>query len=87
MNTEEHTRFWDDLKTTWNAQAESHTIRIEVDQLIQTFSNTISDFEKQAITKDWKRISGAISDFEKESIQKDLTFFITIWNNIKKLWR
>ncbi|MDN5202709.1 hypothetical protein QQ008_15070 [Fulvivirgaceae bacterium BMA10] len=63
---------WQELKEIWRNSSRTKKINLEMSGLINELKGKMSQFEKDAITRDIKQITSSISQFEKDSIAGDL---------------
>ncbi len=69
---EEINDLWNELKNVWKNSSQTEKINFQISNLIVELKSKVSQFEKDSIKKDIKRISNLTSQFEKDSITKDL---------------
>lgn len=91
MRDQEQAELWDDIKEIWKNSSEGETITIHISKLIGELKSKMTEFEKNALDSDVKRIKsswmqykGKVSQFEKRSVSSDL---LKITALLKKLLR
>ncbi len=79
MKDNTHEIEWDELKDMWINSSETRKIHIKIGGLLSELKAQVSQFEKDAISKDlatveasWKELKGMTSQFEKDAINRDV---------------
>ncbi len=69
---EEIKDLWQELKEVWKNSSHTEKINFQMSSLIVELKSKVSQFEKDSIKKDIKRINVLTSQFEKDSISNDI---------------
>ena len=69
---EEINDLWNELKDVWKNSSRAEKINFQMSSLIVELKSKVSQFEKNSIKKDLRRINNLTSQFEKDSITNDI---------------
>ena len=71
---------WQDVKELWGDSSEGEKINFQFSTLIDELKGKMSQFEKDSIKSDmrkvkssWNQFKGNVSQWEKDSVSKDLS--------------
>ena len=71
MIDKEQREVWQELKELWKNSSQGEKIYFQISALVVELKSKVSQYEKDAITKDISKIIELTSDFEKDSITRD----------------
>jgi len=72
MSGKEQKEIWQEIKEIWNHSSEGERINFHISKLMIELRSKVSQFEKDAISRDISKITESISDFERDSIKGDI---------------